>query len=182
MKKLILCVVVIMIILPMICLGQEVIRLKSAKDSMATTDGAYLDTLYYRNIDISMIDFNRPDSNKIAHILFRIDTVADTTLSVGSAWYDSGHVPCIIAEIRYLVDKAYPVASDTLNAAGMQTGQWLSIADTLGAVAQWGFRPVKLLPIARYVDLRFRDKNDVRKRGNKHGKFIEFILEALRGN
>lgn len=180
MKRLL--IIIALIFIPAICTGQGIYRFHYAKDTMATTDyvtdSTYMDTLVYANIDVSQLAYF--DTLGYLRFLFKLDTTEDTTAAQGQAWSDSGHIPDLIAEMRYVLDKSNKIANDTISSNGAGAGQWVSIMDTCTTIGDWGFSRFSIMPISRYIDVRIRDKSDARKRGNKHGKWFESMIEGLR--
>jgi hypothetical protein len=146
---------------------------------MATTDngsaGGYMDTLVYTNIDISYLDFS--DTSNVIRFLFKIDTLEDTTIANGAqSWSDSGHIPDMVVEFRYILNLDPKAANDTICANGAGAGQWISILDTCPTIRDWGHVRVPLKQLGTKIDIRVRDKSNTRRKGNKHGKWFSSML------
>jgi hypothetical protein len=112
------------------------------------------------------------------YAIFRQDTTYIRGTEVGdtSAWADSGSVPKIKLEYRYIMEVTGRGASDTLM-LGRPTGvQYASISDSLdGGVGVWAWKPIKLLGLAPTVEFRITDA-EASVRGAKNGKRFRIIL------
>ena len=145
------------------------------RDTLTTTDGdvSYRDTLLYT---IQVWDADLSDTNSVFELVYNVDTTETGT----SSWADSGCLPGVKIEMRYIPPPgADPLDSISIN--GHTGVQWKSLMDSIGTFqGHYGHVLVHLLPLSNSIQLRVRDIAETRKRGTHHGKFVHTVLRGVR--
>uniref|UniRef100_A0A6M3XNE3 Uncharacterized protein n=1 Tax=viral metagenome TaxID=1070528 RepID=A0A6M3XNE3_9ZZZZ len=173
-KMLIVIIAMVFMIAGQVSAEKRIQVLALGVDSLAS--GANKDTTTAKTIDISNVVFE--DTLMALFLIARIDTIKNDT-TPANIWLDSAHIPCIIAEFRYVLDSRTAGTNDTIFIKGPNGATWASMSDSLSSKPKggYGWTKVKVLPITTKIQVRFRDKDTIKK-GPKHGKYVRWFIAA----
>jgi len=160
-------------------------------DSMTTTraESMYVDTVSYT---VSIKNAFTEDTTIVLYFYASIDTNEHNNTT--SAWTDSGWIPAVTVEYRYLMPiRDRSATGDSVFINAHNGVQWTQVTDSIKSAPRttrsdslgpsgsgWTRYKMTLYPFSDFIEIRYRDKNNNKKQGYHHGKWIESVLIGLR--
>ena len=183
MKKWAICFMVILF--PAMVWGQVMIladhgiERRNKADSLVGVADTVLVTINLSNVDFS-------DS---LYIVYRLDTtkigIFDTVKY--RAWADSGTIPRVAMQFKYLLDKGYDLSpvqtkqeADTLAYAGVVNDAWLRLSDSLVSRGKYVWKKFHIDPVATHAQIRFYFYGATSGAGTSRGAAIRWRVLAIK--